>query len=58
MSLLTQTPCCSTCLMSSALQLVLAIAGTTCIFFLTNILDEIMPIYAATPADHGGGPIT
>ncbi len=41
---------------SSVVQLILAIGGTTCIFFLTNILDEIMPIYAATPADHGGAP--
>ena len=36
------------------LQLVLAIAGTTFICFLTNMLDEITPIFAATPIDHGG----
>ena len=50
------TACLSTNLISFALQLVLAIGGTTCIFLLTNILDEILPIYAATPADHGGMP--
>ena len=36
------------------LQLVLAIAGTTGVIFLSNMLDEITPIFAATPLDHGG----
>ena len=36
------------------LQLVLAIAGTTGVVFLSNMLDEITPIFAATPLDHGG----
>lgn len=36
------------------MQLVLAIAGTTGVVFLSNMLDEITPIFAATPLAHGG----
>ena len=36
------------------LQLILAIAGTTGVVFLSNTLDEITPIFAATPLNHGG----
>lgn len=42
-------------MMCYAMQLVLALVGTTCICFFTNMVYKIGPIFAATSACHGGG---
>ena len=36
------------------MQVILGIAGYTCICFMFNMLDELTPIFAAAPEDRGG----